>query len=178
MGFLAENVPGLKNNLVEINYEVPLYTESQNGLGWRGPLEVMWSNHPAEAQLHIGQAAQYHAQATFQRREPTTSLGILCQCSVTCAVQKCFQILSWITSSWEWCSPETIKEIVPYRCLQQTFFFIALNVLRFSEASHLIIHIRESGHVCWMLQLTLSVTYSYLWSWFKKNIYIYAVTET
>lgn len=42
-------MPGLKDNLAEINYQVPLYTKSQNGLAWRGPLKVMWSNHPAEA---------------------------------------------------------------------------------------------------------------------------------
>lgn len=52
MFFLAKNVPGLRNKLVEINYQVPLYTESQNSLGWRVPLEVIWSNCAAEAQVH------------------------------------------------------------------------------------------------------------------------------
>lgn len=57
-------------------------TESQTGWNWKGDLRVIWSTLPSPEPI-----AQDHIQARLfnvsKDGEPLSSLGKLCQCSVT-----------------------------------------------------------------------------------------------
>lgn len=43
----------------------PTYTESQNCLGWKGPLEIILSR-PLTREGHLEQEAQEHVQVSFE----------------------------------------------------------------------------------------------------------------
>jgi len=66
-------------------------SQAQNDWDWKGPLCLCG---PISAQAETLRAGcQDHIQAAiedFQGGDPTTSLGNLCQCSVTYTEQKCF----------------------------------------------------------------------------------------
>ena len=68
-------------------------TVSQNGGGWKGPLWVTQSNPVTQSRLH--KTLSRWVLNVSREGEPTTSLGILLQCSVTLRVKKFFFMFSW-----------------------------------------------------------------------------------
>ena len=67
--------------------------EPQNGWGWKGSLEVIWSKPPAQAGPPTADCPGPCPDGFWispKDGDYTTSLGSLCQCSVTFPVKKCF----------------------------------------------------------------------------------------
>ena len=66
-------------------------TESQNSWGWKGSLKVIWSKPPAQVESPVaGCSGSRWVLNISKEGDSTTSLGNLCQCSVTFTVKKHF----------------------------------------------------------------------------------------
>lgn len=96
--------------------------ESQNGWGWKRPLEVFWSNHPVKhghPELVAWAVSRYLLNNPKDRDSPA-SLDSLCQCSVTVkksiflcsgetsfvsACAHCFLSCPWETPGSVFCTP-------------------------------------------------------------------------
>jgi len=65
---------------------------TQTDWDWKGPLEAIWSNSPAQARPARagGPGSCPDGFWISPRRKTTTSLGNLCHCSVTRTVKMCF----------------------------------------------------------------------------------------